>query len=217
MDMPTPRRQVFASADTAYGIGCGAFTAIMLLQLTQIRQSPPFRSGGEISAGNEAGAQHVPRCGARYAAAVGPSYFRFGAGFQGRRHLFKGPAAEWEKTLIAALPHTSYEFEPGTHAALSNIDDSVLALALSRAAHRPYSEYLKQRILSPLGMTHTDFSAAGRNSRPGAPCSTPPLATWRGLPPLKCSRSRRSPFPQGPGGKLPAALGHQFHRRSQSE
>ena len=59
------------------------------------------------------------------------------------------------------MPHTSYEFEPGTHAALSNIDDSILALALSRAAHQRYSEYLKQRILLPLGMTHTDFSASG--------------------------------------------------------
>ena len=51
----------------------------------------------------------------------------------------KGSAADWEKTLIAALPHTSYEFEPGTHGALSNIDDSILALALSRAVHQPYS------------------------------------------------------------------------------
>ncbi|MBZ5623628.1 MAG: serine hydrolase [Acidobacteriia bacterium] len=73
----------------------------------------------------------------------------------------RGSVAEWEKTLIAALAHTSYEFEPGTHAALSNIDDSILALALSRAAHQPYAQYLKEKILLPLGMTHTDFSAGG--------------------------------------------------------
>ena len=45
------------------------------------------------------------------------------------------------------MPHTGYEFEPGTHGALSNIDDSILALALSRAVHQPFMEYLKQRIL----------------------------------------------------------------------
>jgi len=32
----------------------------------------------------------------------------------------KGSAADWEKTLHAALPHTSFEFEPGTHGALSD-------------------------------------------------------------------------------------------------
>src|SRR5262249_39918461 len=32
-----------------------------------------------------------------------------------------GPPAAWEKTLIAALPHTRYQLEPGTHFFYSNI------------------------------------------------------------------------------------------------
>jgi CubicO group peptidase (beta-lactamase class C family) len=71
----------------------------------------------------------------------------------------KGPVVEWEKTLIAALPHTKYIFEPGTHFSYSNIGYAILGAALSRAAHQSYTEYVKQKILIPLGMTHSDFEA----------------------------------------------------------
>jgi CubicO group peptidase (beta-lactamase class C family) len=71
----------------------------------------------------------------------------------------KGPVAEWEKTLIAALSHTKYIFEPGTHFSYSNIGYAILGAALSHAAHQPYTEYVKQKILIPLGMTHSDFEA----------------------------------------------------------
>lgn len=71
----------------------------------------------------------------------------------------RGPVSEWEKTLIAALPHTKYIFEPGTHFSYSNIGYAILGAALSRAAHQPYTDYVKQKILIPMGMTHSDFEA----------------------------------------------------------
>jgi len=69
----------------------------------------------------------------------------------------KGPVSDWEKILISALPHTKYLYEPGTRFSYSNIGYAILGAALSRAAKQPYTEYVKQKILLPLGMTHSDF------------------------------------------------------------
>jgi CubicO group peptidase (beta-lactamase class C family) len=71
----------------------------------------------------------------------------------------KGSLSDWEKVLIAALPHTKYISEPGTEFSYSNIGYAILGAALGRAAHQPFTEYVKQHILLPLGMTHSDFEA----------------------------------------------------------
>lgn len=71
----------------------------------------------------------------------------------------KGALADWEKALIAALPHTKFEYEPGTRYNYSNVGYAMLGAALARVAHQPYIEYVKQKILLPLGMTHSDFAA----------------------------------------------------------
>jgi CubicO group peptidase (beta-lactamase class C family) len=73
-----------------------------------------------------------------------------------------GAVADWEKTLIAALPHTHYTLEPGTRYSYSNIGYAILGAALSRAAGEPYLEYVPKHIFQPLGMTH---SALERNSQ----------------------------------------------------
>ena len=62
---------------------------------------------------------------------------------------------------MTALPHAEYAFEPGTHTAASNIENAVLALALSRVARHPYAEYVQHNILAPLGMAHSGFSKDG--------------------------------------------------------
>jgi CubicO group peptidase (beta-lactamase class C family) len=67
----------------------------------------------------------------------------------------QGPVSDWEKTLIAALPHTHYILEPGTRFAYSNIGYATLGAALSRAASQSYVEYVPQHIFAPLGMIHT--------------------------------------------------------------
>lgn len=66
-----------------------------------------------------------------------------------------GQVSDWEKTLIAALAHLHYQFEPGTRFFYSNIGFAILGAALERAAGEPYIEYLPKHIFEPLGMTHT--------------------------------------------------------------
>ena len=68
-----------------------------------------------------------------------------------------GPVSAWQKTLIAALPHTHYDFEPGTRFFYSNIGFAVLGAALSRASGQPYMEYIPKHVLEPLGMTHSEL------------------------------------------------------------
>jgi CubicO group peptidase (beta-lactamase class C family) len=72
-----------------------------------------------------------------------------------------GAVGDWEKTLIAALPHTHYIYEPGTRFSYSNIGYAILGAALGRAAAEPYTEYVPKHIFQPLGMTH---SALERNA-----------------------------------------------------
>jgi CubicO group peptidase (beta-lactamase class C family) len=66
-----------------------------------------------------------------------------------------GPPEVWDKTLILALPHLHYQFQPGTRYSYSNIGYATLGAALERAAGQPYLDYLPQHIFTPLGMTHT--------------------------------------------------------------
>jgi CubicO group peptidase (beta-lactamase class C family) len=66
-----------------------------------------------------------------------------------------GPVKDWEKTLIAALPHTHYILEPGTRFSYSNIGFAILGAALSRAVGESYVDYVPKRIFRPLGMTHS--------------------------------------------------------------
>jgi D-alanyl-D-alanine carboxypeptidase len=68
-----------------------------------------------------------------------------------------GPVSAWEETLIAALPHTRYAFEPGTRQVYSNIGFAVLGAALSRAANEPYIDYVRRNIIEPLGQKNTRF------------------------------------------------------------
>jgi CubicO group peptidase (beta-lactamase class C family) len=66
----------------------------------------------------------------------------------------------WEKQLLEALPHLKFDYEPGTRREYSNVGYSILGLALSRAAGRPFTEYMRSEILKPLGMQDTFFSVA---------------------------------------------------------
>lgn len=69
----------------------------------------------------------------------------------------KGAVADWEKVLLAALPQTRFAYEPGTRFSYSNIGYAILGAALGRAAGQPYTEYVRQYIFLPLGMTDTVF------------------------------------------------------------
>jgi CubicO group peptidase (beta-lactamase class C family) len=73
-----------------------------------------------------------------------------------------GPVSDWEKTLIAALPHLQYQSEPGIRFLYSNMGFAILGAALSRAAGESYVSYVPKHIFEPLGMTH---SALERNAQ----------------------------------------------------
>jgi CubicO group peptidase (beta-lactamase class C family) len=68
-----------------------------------------------------------------------------------------GPVSEWQKKILACLPETKYQFEPGTQFLYSNIGYATLGLALERAAGQPYIDYVAQHIFKPLGMARTSF------------------------------------------------------------
>jgi CubicO group peptidase (beta-lactamase class C family) len=63
----------------------------------------------------------------------------------------------WEQRVLAWLPLVTYAHEPGTRYLYSNIGYASLGIALSRAAGQPYTSYVEQHILKPLGMTTTAF------------------------------------------------------------
>ena len=146
-----------ANADTSYRVGQAAFTGIMLLQL--------IRDGKvHLSDRVDKYLPEINRIRARYPDAAPLTLLQLathstgldappsaGAAFATR------PASQWENALLDALPVVRFANEPGTHVAQSGINDAILATALSRAARQPYFEYVKQRIFTPLAMTHSTF------------------------------------------------------------
>lgn len=155
-------RQRPASADTEYEIGTGAFTAVMLLQL--------MRDGkAHLSDPAEKFVPELKTVRNWYPHAAPVTLIQLALHTSGLESAAgaadpQDPAAGWERSLIAALPQAHYAFEPGTHAAASDLGSAVLTLALARAAGQPFAAYLAEKILSPLQMSHTrvsSFSAGG--------------------------------------------------------
>ena len=68
-----------------------------------------------------------------------------------------GPVSQWESVLISALRETKYDLEPDTQFLYSNIGYAILGATLGRAAGMSYTSWVQQRILTPLGMSHTAF------------------------------------------------------------
>jgi CubicO group peptidase (beta-lactamase class C family)/pimeloyl-ACP methyl ester carboxylesterase len=152
-----------AGADTEYAIGTGAFTAVMLLQLARdgkVHLSDPAQKYvAELKSVRSQYPDAAPVTLMQLALHTsGLDVGSIGANGNG--------VVGWDKNLLAALPNAQYAFEPGTHAAASSIEDSVLALALSRATNQPYDEYVQARILAPLGMSHSRVSNGGQGLNP---------------------------------------------------
>ncbi|HEX6749551.1 MAG TPA: serine hydrolase domain-containing protein [Longimicrobium sp.] len=74
----------------------------------------------------------------------------------GRRSQ-RGLPAEWERSLAAALPATSYAAPPGTRYRYSNIGYAILAAALARASGERYVPWVERHLLRPLGMSGSGF------------------------------------------------------------
>jgi CubicO group peptidase (beta-lactamase class C family) len=148
-----------ASADTIYRIGSitKPFTAVMLLQLAErgtVRLTDPVEKYlPEIAriADRPAGTPPVTLLQvATMTAGIG----REPADLD---KFLVGPAEQWEQVMLQALERTKYVNEPGTRFFYSNIGYAMLGAALGRAAGRPYIDYMRDQVLAPLGMTHSDF------------------------------------------------------------
>jgi CubicO group peptidase (beta-lactamase class C family) len=155
-DMKTHR---LANRNTVYRIGSitKPFTAVMLMQLVaagRIQLSDPVE-------------RYLPEVKQIASKPQGASPFTFlqlatmTAGLAREPDevgpFWTGPVSDWEKTLFAALPHTSYISFPGTEYSYSNIGYAILGAALARAANQPYVEWERSRVLKPLGMDRTRF------------------------------------------------------------
>ncbi|HSC29246.1 MAG TPA: serine hydrolase domain-containing protein [Vicinamibacterales bacterium] len=148
-----------ATTDTVYRIGSitKPFTALMLLQLVErgrVRLSDPVgRYFPEIArvAGRPPGSPPITLL----------QLATMTAGLAREPEdlptFLVGPVERWEEVVLKALERTKYAHEPGTRYLYSNIGYAILGLALGRAAGRPYVEYVREQIIQPLGMTHTDF------------------------------------------------------------
>lgn len=80
----------------------------------------------------------------------------------------RGSLTAWPAILDSALADTRLIDAPGTRYRYSNIGYAILGRALGNAAGAPYTDYVRDRILVPLRMTHTSFSndsAAGQLAR----------------------------------------------------
>jgi CubicO group peptidase (beta-lactamase class C family) len=68
-----------------------------------------------------------------------------------------GPVSAWEQIVLGVMPRVTYAHEPGTKYLYCNIGYAILGLALGRATGQPYTTYVGQQILAPLGMSNTVF------------------------------------------------------------
>lgn len=156
-------RKIPANSDTTYRIGSitKQFTAIMLLQLVRdgkVHLSDPVgKYYPEIKNISNAYPYAPPITLLQLATHTSGLAREPGDKQTPTETFLTGQVADWEKTLAAALPHTHYAYEPGTRYSYSNIGFAILGAALARAAGEPYTSYVQEHILAPLGMTHTGF------------------------------------------------------------
>ncbi len=149
--------QIPANADTVYRIGSitKMFTALMLEQLVEAGKA-------HLSDPVEKYFPEIKHVQGRYPDAPPITLLQLATHTSGLDRepadmatYVKGPVEDWEMILLSALPHTRYIAEPGTQFSYSNIGYAILGAALSRVAGQPYTEYIDEHILQPLGMTHS--------------------------------------------------------------
>jgi hypothetical protein len=79
----------------------------------------------------------------------------------------QGPVSEWEKTLIAALPHTGYEVEPGTRFSYSNIRIRRAGRCAGAGRRRTLHRLCPQAYLSTFG--HDAYDSGLQRGHAAAP------------------------------------------------
>ena len=151
-------RRLPATTDSVYRIGSitKQFTALMLLQLVdagKLRLTDPvekyFPSVNKVVQGR------TPWTSPITLVQLATMTSGLDSEPEDLPTYLKGPVSEWEQVLVSALPRLTYVYEPDTHYFYSNIGYAILGAAMSHAIDRPYVEYVKERIFSPLGMIDT--------------------------------------------------------------
>jgi CubicO group peptidase (beta-lactamase class C family) len=66
-------------------------------------------------------------------------------------------ASTWEEKIALVIPTLKIKYEPGTARHYSNAGYAIIGLALSRAAKRPYADFVNEEILRPLRMNDSGF------------------------------------------------------------
>jgi CubicO group peptidase (beta-lactamase class C family) len=73
-------------------------------------------------------------------------------------HHDEDPPVNQTDFIRKVLPdYSKLKFEPGDHAEYSNIGYMVLGAVIEKVTGTTYEDYVRQNILQPLGMNHTDF------------------------------------------------------------
>lgn len=75
--------------------------------------------------------------------------------------------------IIAALPQVELAARPGVDVSYSNLGVALLAHAMEHAAGEEYESYVRRRILRPLEMENSGFSASVRRAANRATCYLP--------------------------------------------
>jgi D-alanyl-D-alanine carboxypeptidase len=61
------------------------------------------------------------------------------------------------ETMLSEYAGAKLDFEPGTRWSYSNTGYTLLGHVVSKVSGKPFGQFLKERILDPLGMTHSAF------------------------------------------------------------
>jgi CubicO group peptidase (beta-lactamase class C family) len=93
------------------------------------------------------------------------------------------PLAEFSAFLAGGL---SFAWAPGTRFEYSNLGYAILGRVITAATGRPYPEFVRDRLLRPLGLTSSGFEAAEFPARQLARGYRPGPGGWEELAPDGC-------------------------------
>jgi len=79
------------------------------------------------------------------------------SGLPGAADTSKGPEPKTLAELVSRGAHSELLFEPGTSWNYSNIGIDILGRIVEIVGHKPFDEFLKDRLFDPLGMNDTGF------------------------------------------------------------
>jgi CubicO group peptidase (beta-lactamase class C family) len=66
-------------------------------------------------------------------------------------------AAVAEKAFFAQFQGVPFDFEPGADFSLDSANYALLSIIVARVAKQPYTQYVKEKLLVPVGLTETQF------------------------------------------------------------